>query len=227
MKKIIFCIFLLMPSAFAQLSMNPGAPDYMYHGKLLPAIGQAGDGDTHSCVVTPYEAYVPGMTPSSTMLIMKAWPCSVVVPYSGGSYTLQAPIHIQSVHCWIGTSANARMELVTNLQIWIKDAFNVWHMMFDQLCEYDKHQDVVGNTDKMWTYPQTIDIPAGAVVNVYPYVGGLIFCGADFWHIEGPSSATGTLLTPTLQPNNTVIDPNATWDHCAVEYQWRIYGTGK
>ena len=223
MRKLFVCLVLLMSSAFAQLSMNPGAPDQMQGGHLVPFIGSAGF--SFPCQVVPYEAWYPPL-PSSTMIIMKGGPCNVVTDYHG-SYTLQAPIHIQSVHCWIGTSANARMELVSNLQIWIKDAFDNWHMMFDQLCEYDKHQDVVGNTDKMWTYPMGIDIPAGAVINMYPYIGGLIFCGADFWHIEGPSAATGTLLTPTLQPNGSMIDPNAAWDHCAVETHWRIFGTGK
>jgi hypothetical protein len=114
------------------------------------------------------------------------------------------------------------MELVSNAQIWIKDASNNWHMMLDELCEYDKHQDIVGNTDRIWTFPLGIDIPAGSVINVYPYIGGLIFCGVDFWHIEGPSSGNGSLLQPT-----NGVDPGISWDHCAVETHWRFYGTGK
>lgn len=217
MKKV-FLLILLMSSAFAQISPNPGAPDQMQGGHTTPYIGSAGQ--TFPCQSVPYEAWYAPL-PSSTMLIMKLGPCNVVTNYFG-SYTLQAPIHIQSVHCWTGTSANARFETVSNAQIWIKDAGGNFHMMLDWLCEYDKHQDVVGNTDKIWTYPLGIDIPAGSIVNVYPYIGGLIFCGNDFWHIEGTSAGNGSLLQPT-----NGVDPGTNWDHCAVETHWRFYGTGK
>lgn len=211
-------ILLSMPSAFAQLSMNPGVPDQMQQGHLAPYIGSAGA--AFPCQFVPYEAYFSPM-PSSTMLIMKIGPCSVISNLYG-SYTLQAPIHIQAIHCWMGTSANARFEPISNIQIWVQDAGGTWHMMFDELCEYDKHQDIVGNTDKIWTFPLGIDIPKNAVVNIYSYMGGLIFCGADFFHIEGPSAANGSLSQPT-----NGVDPGTSWDHCAVETQWRIVGTGK
>jgi hypothetical protein len=217
--KTFLTVLLLMSSAFAQqISQNPGAPDFLQGGGLAPAIGSAGS--TNPCQVVPYEAWYAPL-PSSLMLLMKMGPCQWNIDQFG-IYVLQAPIHIQSVHCWIGTSANARFETVSNAQIWIKDSANSWHMMFDELCEFDKHQDITGNTDKMWTYPLGIDIPAGAVVTVYRYPGGLIFCGQNDWQIE-PTSPQGSTRS---QPSNG-IDPTASWDKCATEIHWRFYGTGK
>jgi len=219
MKKLalLFTLLVSLPSFSQQISMNPGAPDYLQQGHLAPYIGNAGQ--NNPCQSVPYEGWYSPL-PSSFFVLMKLGPCQMNVDQYG-TYTLQAPLHLQALHCWIGTSANARFEPVSNLQIWIKDPSGNFHMLFDSLCEFDKHQDVTGNTDRQWTFPTPIDIPAGSVVDVYRYVGGLIFCGADFWRIEGPSVLGGNITNPNGQ------EVGATWDHCATEVHWRLYGTGK
>lgn len=207
MKKVLMLLLFSALSFGQNISPNPGAPDFLQGGHLAPAIGSAGH--TNPCQVIPYEAWYSPM-PSSNFVLMKMGPCSWGIDQFG-SYTTAAPLHIQSVHCWIGTSANARFETVSSLQIWTKDSGGTWHMMFDQLCEFDKHQDVVGNTDKMWTYPTTIDIPAGSIINAYRYPGGLMFCGAD----PDPLAADAAVPAPSG------------WNFCATEIHWRVYGTGK
>lgn len=207
MKKISFLIIVCVVSVCCaqQISPNPGAPDFLQANELAPAIGSAGY--SFPCQVMPYEAVFYPM-PSSMYVLIKMGPCGVG-GNQFGTYTLTAPLHLQSIHCWIGTSANARFETVSNLQIWIKDQAGVWHMMFDDLCEFDKHQDIVGNKDHVIIFPSPLLIPAGAIINTYRYFGGWIFCGLNSDPV-GPNAATAT-----------------TFDHCATEIHWRLYGTGQ
>lgn len=219
---ILPVLLLLSACGFAQLaptsiSPNAGAPDFLQGGNNAPWIGSAGSKDP--CTVSTYEGNMSG--PSDAFVLVRLGPCGWGTNQNG-RYTLSLPIHIQEIHCWIGTSSNSRFETVANTQIWQPDSSGNYHLVADWICEFDKHQDITGNVDKTWTYPQGFDVPAGSVITTYRYPGGLIFCGADYWRIEGPSIASGS------QSNPNGADPSSSsFTNCATEIHWRFYGTGK
>jgi hypothetical protein len=213
MKNILSILLLLMATAlFAQ--QNPAtiipvaAPDGLQGGHPRPAISSMGN--LYACQPIAYEGWSSDMSSvyqSDTYALFELGPCSWGQSYQG-SWRMATKMELQAVSCWIGTSANARFETVTNIQFWTADGL---HMFLNFSCEFDKHQDVTGNYTQNWTLSSPISIPAGTIVRWYRYPGGLIFCGAN---------------ADPLASDSTKPAPNG-WNFCATESHWHLYGTGK